>query len=86
MAIYNPYITEPYRDNKLGSDCSGTSGAKNRTLTLSKSFPLTVTGVFVNGTFLHEGAGKDFTFATNIVTFLNEVDNSDNILVLFYTR
>ena len=72
-------------ENKLGSDCSGSDGAANRTLTLAKtgvrSTGLTIT---VNGTSLHEGAGKDFTISTNVITFLNAIWNADNIRVVYF--
>jgi len=81
--------TRPERaksENKLGSDCSGSSGATNRTLTLAvsnvRSTGLTVT---VNGTTLHEGAAKDFTISSNVITFINAVDNTDNIRVVYFT-
>ena len=74
-----------YSENKAGSDCSGSSGATDRTLTLANtnasSYGLVVT---VNGTSLHEGAGKDFTFSSGVITFLNAIDNSDNIRVVYF--
>lgn len=84
----NPYITEPTYEAKAGSDCSGSSGAKNRTLTLSSTAAnLHASGflVSINGTSLHQGAGLDFTRATNVLTFLNNVDDADNISVTYFT-
>lgn len=72
-------------DDKLGSNCSGSDGTANRTLTLADTTAgdngLTVT---VNGTTLHEGAGKDFTISSGVITFLNVIDNSDNIRVVYF--
>jgi len=72
-------------ENKTGANCSGSSGAANRTLTLAKSNVVsTGLSVTVNGTSLHEGAGKDFTISSNVITFLNIIDNSDNIRVVYF--
>jgi len=72
-------------ENKTGADCSGSSGAANRTLTLAKANVVS-TGlvVTVNGTTLHEGARKDFTISANVITFLNAIDNGDNIRVVYF--
>ena len=75
----------PYDEDKLGSDCSGSDGDSDRTLTLTKSSiystGLTVT---VNGTTLHEGASLDFTLSSNIITFKNPIDDVDNIRVVYF--
>ena len=72
-------------ENKSGADCSGSSGAANRTLTLAKA-NVSSTGlvVTVNGTTLHEGSRRDFTISANIITFLNAIDNGDNIRVVYF--
>lgn len=69
-------------DNKIGSDCTGSDGALNRTLTADH----TIEGAIVlinNGAGLHEGAGKDFTVSGNVITFLNAVDDTDNIRIVY---
>ena len=72
------------KENKLGSDCSGSDGTTNRTLTLTEPRILEVITLCVNGTVLHEGAGLDFTRSTNIITFLNIVDNTDKIRIVYF--
>ena len=71
-------------ENKVGSNCSGSDGTANRTLTLSSNVSPVSSVVIVNGTGLHEGSGKDYTISGNVITFLNVVDNTDNIKVVYF--
>lgn len=69
-------------DTKLGSDCTGSDGAVNRTLTADHTIEGAIV-LSVQGASLHEGAGKDFTVSGNVITFLNAIDNTDNIRVVY---
>ena len=71
--------------NIVGSACSGSDGEANRTYTLTDSNIL-ADGfiIIVNGTSLHEGTGKDFTYSSSVVTFLNNIDDTDNIHIQFF--
>ena len=91
-ANYNSGVTDqktrgvPQAENKLGSDCSGTDAGSNRTLTLAED-TIKADGITVikNGTSLHEGAGKDYTVSSSIITFLGPVWDVDNIRVIYFT-
>ena len=83
--IINESQMSPQPENKLGSDCSGTDGQANRTLTLAKASVYSTFIITVNGTGLHEGAGKDFTASGNVITFLNNVNDTDNIRVVYFS-
>ena len=73
-------------EEKTGSDLSGTDGAKNRTLTLAQTDAQS-TGmlVHINGAFYHRGAGKDYTHSNGVITFINEIFNSQIISVSYVT-
>ena len=66
----------------LGSALGGSSGAANRTYTTASGFTLMI-DITVNGTTLHEGSGKDFTTSGTTITFLNAVDDTDNIRLAY---
>jgi len=91
-ADYNLGVTDqktrgiPKSENKLGSNCSGSDSESNRVLTLTES-TIKLSGIIVikNGTALHEGAGKDYTIATNKITFLGLVWDADNIRIVYFT-
>ena len=91
-ADYNDSVTDqktrgiPKSENKTGSDCSGSDAENNRTLTLAES-TIKSAGIIitVNGLTLHEGAGKDFTLSSNIITFLNKVWDVNEIRVVYFT-
>ena len=87
MNVINTHTDTPSDEDKLGSDCSGVDGAADRTLTLAES-NIHTTGlvITVNGASLHEGATKDFTVASNVITFKNNVDDTDNIRVVYFTK
>lgn len=90
-ADYNSSVTDqktrgvPTSEDKLGSDCTGVDAAVNRTLTLSES-TIKSAGIVIikNGTGLHEGAGKDYTVSSNVITFLGPVWDADNIRVIYF--
>jgi len=90
-ADYNSGVTDqktrgvPSSENKLGSDCSGSDAASNRTLTLAES-TIKSAGITVikNGTGLHQGSGKDYTVSSNVITFLGPVWDVDNIRVIYF--
>ena len=83
--IINESQMSPQPENKLGSDCSGIDAAADRTLTLAKSSVYSTFIITVNGTSLHEGAGKDFTASGNVITFLNKIYDVDNIRVVYFS-
>lgn len=67
--------------DKLGSDCSGSSAAANRVLTLSNVKLTTGFIIFINGTALHPT--HDYTAsnlsASSTITFINPVWDTDYI-------
>lgn len=96
-ADWNAMVTDqktrriPQRENKRGSDCSGSSGAGSRTLTLSNT-ETTISNselVVKNGTVLHETA--DYTIShlssSSVITFTSTmiVFDSDYIMVMYAT-
>ena len=81
MPLNNP-IT-PYKETKTGANLSGSTGAKNRTITLAYLPMSSSLSVTVNGAGLHEGVGLDYTYASQVITFLNAVDNVDNIEIRY---
>ena len=84
--IINESLICPQKATKLGSDCSGSDGAVNRTLTLTHpSIYSTGILVTVNQASLHEGTGLDFTASGNVITFLNNVWDVDKVQVVYFT-
>lgn len=69
-----------------GPDLTGTDGALNRTYTISAD-GFVEDGLFISvqGTPLTKGTGKDYTVSSGIITFLNNLDNSDDILITYFT-
>ena len=65
----------------LGSACTGTSGAANRTLVHSKPL-LNDNLVIVGRSTLIYGAGNDYTVSGATITFLNNIFNDDTIMVV----
>lgn len=75
----------PRTKNITGSDCSGTDGTADRTYTLPETAILSSgLDLVINGTTLMEGASYDFTLVSNVVTFLNIVDDSDIIRISYW--
>ncbi len=80
---YQNYI--PKTLSIQGSDLTGTDGTANRTYTISDSGVLSDgMQLSINGTLLHEGASYDFTVSGSVITFLNIVDNSDIIQIIYF--
>jgi hypothetical protein len=73
----------PRYESKLGSDCTGVSGAANRTYTLANSEYYSVIEVLLEGVALHETI--DFTISSGIITFLGTVDDTDTISLRYFT-
>lgn len=75
----------PRSRNITGADCTGSDGAADRTYAipdvgiLSSGMDITV-----NGTTLHEGASSDYTLASDTMTFLNIIDNTDVIRINYF--
>lgn len=68
-------------ERKKGSDCTGNSGTTNRTLVLTNT-PSNLL-VFLNGQLLT--LTEDYTLATDTITFLLVIDNSDFITAHYET-
>lgn len=69
-----------------GSDLSGTNGTANRTHTLAVTdFTADTMQVFANGTYLHQGSGKDYTVSSNVITFLNVMFDVQVITIIYDT-
>ena len=76
------------QEDKRGSNCSGTNGAKNRVLTLSNT-ALTKSGgllIWVNGLLQHS-AQVTITHNTSgsTVLFIDEIFDTDYISVIYLT-
>ena len=61
-----------------GSDCSGSDGTANRTLTHTSDLTSSHK-IFVGGTYLHETS--DYTYTGAIITFIIIIDNTDKIVL-----
>ncbi len=73
-------------EEKTGDDLSLTNGVKNRTLALAQAdAQSTGMDIHMNGVYLHQGAGKDYTHSGGTVTFLNEVFDSQIISISYLT-
>jgi hypothetical protein len=74
-------------ENKLGSDCSGVSGASNRILTLANTTRTIQTGLIVSASGLSLAYGAEYTAVQNTVsstiTFLNPLWNDMEIEVKY---
>lgn len=66
--------------NKRGSDCSGSDGAANRTLTITEGPVLDNIQIVIGGRVLHPT--EDYTLSGNVITFLVNVDNTDYIRLI----
>lgn len=62
---------------KRGSNCSGSDGATNRTLTITEGPLLDNSMVYVGGRLLHPT--EEYTLSGNVITFLIAIDNTDYI-------
>ena len=79
----------PLSENKHGSDCSGSSGGKNRILTMSNTELTLDNGfmVYASGVALHE---EDYTVSheteNSEITFLNNLWDDQPIKVIYFTE
>jgi hypothetical protein len=62
-----------------GSACSGTDGATNRTLTAARPL-LSDSLIYINRAMMHPT--DDYTTSGAVITFLNNIDNTDAIVVM----
>src|SRR3990167_825684 len=70
--------------NLTGTDLTGSDATANRTYTINDSDILSAgLGIVVNQSSLMSG---DFSFASPIITFLNIIDNVDNIRITYFTQ
>ncbi len=77
----------PRTTNITGTNCTGSDGTKDRTYTLTEPGIVSAgMNITINGTNLHEGAGKDYTFANNVLTFLNIVWNDSIIKIDYFSE
>lgn len=74
----------PKEVNINGSDLSGSDGDSNRTYTLTGTISTTGLRAYINQVFLHKGAGLDFTYSSNILTFLNSVYDNQDISIHYF--
>lgn len=77
----------PKTENITGADCTGNDGDSNRTYTLLNT-PVDSGGIdlVVDGSYLHQGSGKDFTFSAGIITFLNPLYDDSNIGINYFQQ
>ena len=75
-------------ENKTGTDCSGTDGAKNRVLTLSNTGQTKQPGFLVYASGLALALTTEYTVTHNetstTITFLNKMFNYMEIIVNYY--
>lgn len=80
----------PTTENKLGSDCSGISGASNRTLTLANTGLTTTGGFLVYASGLSLGLTTEYTVVHNssasVITFLNGMWDDMTIVVSYFQQ
>ena len=78
----------PTRVITTGASCSGSDGDANRVLTLSNTELTTLILVYVNGTALIEGVGKDYKVnhlaSNSTVEFLKNLFDAQDITILYY--
>jgi len=80
-------IQTPKEVNILGSELTGSDGDKNRTYTLTET-NVNSSGmrIYANGSYLHQGTGKDYTLSSNVITFLNMVWDIQNIAIFYFVE
>ena len=75
------------RETFTGSDCSGSNGDSGRVLTLTGSNIEANSIILVLDTqTLVQGAGKDYTYASNNITFTNKVWDAQDIQVSYLSE
>jgi len=77
----------PNIENKVGSDCNGSSGAINRVLTLTNTSTSTNELVVIDGLVLYlaEGYTVSHLGASSTITFLAEVFDEQKIRISYFT-
>ena len=74
---------KPNLETKNGSDCTGSDGEKNRTLTLTNT-PDYMGIIIIQGTCLIPDV--DYTQSGDTITFLNKVWDSQKIVIQYFTK
>lgn len=74
----------PREENFNGSDCSGSSGATNRTFTMTYANPSS-TGIRINADRTMLLRTTDWTYASGIVTFLVPISDTASIYIYYFT-
>lgn len=74
-------------DFTINADFSDSDGDANRTYTLGNPNFLQANGIeiVIQGLDATQGAGNDFTVASGVVTFLNNIDDDMNIIFRYFT-
>lgn len=68
-----------------GSDLTGSDATRNRTYVIDDTDILDDgMSILINGTPLHVGASNDYTFSDVTITFLNIIDNTDVITLIYF--
>jgi hypothetical protein len=76
----------PREENITGASCSGTDGATDRTYTMTYQNVFSIgIQVMADRTPLQQGATKDFTYASGIITFLVPIADTAAIYLYYYT-
>ena len=71
--------------NINGSDLSGSNGEANRTYDTGDSeLVSTDMAIYINGLYLHQGTGKDYTVSGDTITFLNAIFDTQIITIMYY--
>src|SRR3990167_6226673 len=77
--------TVPFSLALTGADLTGVSGTGNRTYTIVNSGILEGgLSIIIQGVHLH--LTNDYTWANPVITFLNIIDNSDVIGIVYFTQ
>jgi len=70
-----------------GSDLTGSSEDKNRTYTLpNSSYASGTLRIYMSRGLLYEGATKDYTVSSAVITFLDKVWDTDDIAIYYSTE
>src|SRR3990167_10779554 len=78
-------MTRPVEENITGASLGGSDGAQNRTYTLANTTLYgTIVIVTINGIGQHQGAGKDFTLSSGVLTFLNVIFDNQIITLNYF--
>jgi hypothetical protein len=77
-------VSIPREENFNGSDCSGVSGATNRTFTMTYSNPSS-TGIRINADRTMLLQTTDWTYSSGIITFLVPITDTADLYIFYYT-